>query len=537
MKTESSLWALLLNASIASSHPTNGDGDMKSKCAGFASKLAVKNGDIYFSQFVAAGTNLSLPDNHPSCGIGSMVVPQDICRVALSVATSKRSNFIMEAWLPSNWTGRFMSGGNGGLNGCINYADISYASSLGFASVGTNNGHNGTSGEPFYNNSDIVEDFAYRALHTGVIVGKQITKNYYGKAHKKSYYLGCSTGGRQGFKSAQTFPGDFDGIVAGAPAIAFNNLTSWSGSFYNKTGPPNSPTFLSVAQWAIVQKDVYKQCDALDGFVDGILEDASLCQYDPSGLACPEGTTSSTTCLTPAQIKTVKAIHSPLLNGNGDLVYPRLSPGAEAAAGAAIMTGQPFIYTIDWFRYALYNNPSWDANTISPTDYDNNARANLFNIQTWDGDLSRFQKRGSKVIHWHGGADPIISNENSPRYYKHVSSTMGLSPKQLDDFYRYFSVSGTSHCRGGDGANVIGQGINSFNSLNPKENILMAIVDWVEKGNAPEALVGTKWVNNTKSLGVQYQRAHCKYPKRNQYKGQGDPNAISSWECVDQVRN
>jgi feruloyl esterase len=370
-------------------------------------------------------------------------------------------------------------------------------------------------------------------LHTGVVVGKQISKDFYGKTHDKSYYLGCSTGGRQGFKSAQDFPDDFDGIVAGAPAVAFNNLTSWSGHFYAITGAANSSTFVTMPQWVMVHGDVLKQCDALDGYVDGIIEDPRLCQYDPTGLTCPEGTTNSTSCLTPIQVETVKAVFAPLLNAQGDLVYPRFQPGPEIIGSAILFNGQPFPYTTDWFRYVIYNNPNWDPATLNSTDYDNAARINPYNIQTWKGDLSAVQERGSKVIHWHGTADFIISSDNSPRYYEHVSSTMGLSSSELDDFYRFFTVSGTGHCGGGDGAHAIGQGSDEVYSYDPKENVLMALVDWVEKGNAPETLIGTKFVNDTVSLGVEFQRAHCKYPKRNKYKGTGNATEIDSWECVD----
>ncbi|KAF1914111.1 feruloyl esterase B precursor [Ampelomyces quisqualis] len=538
MRLEQSLWTSLLSAPLvvgSSAHysVTNNDTNFHSKCSAIASKLAVENGTVHFSEFVAAGTNLSVPDTDPSCTQSAIVVPADVCRIALSVATSNRSGLVMEAWLPSNWTGRFLSGGNGGLNGCVDYNSLAYTSSLGFSSVGTNNGHNGTGGKPFLNNADVVEDFAYRAMHTGVVVGKQITEDFYGKAHDKSYYLGCSTGGRQGFKAAQDFPDDFDGIVSGAPAISFTNLTSWSGHFLTITGGENSSSFVTMPQWVTVHQDVLKQCDHLDGYVDGIIEDPRICQYDPSGLTCPASTTNSTSCLTAKQVETVKAVFSPLLNDDGDLVYPRFQPGPEVTGAAILFNGQPFPYTTDFFRYAIYNDPSWDPVTLGSDDYNNAARLNPFNIQTWKGDLSGIQQRGSKIIHWHGTADFIISSDNSPRYYEHVSSTMGLSSDELDDFYRYFSVSGTGHCTGGNGAHAIGQRTGEVNSYEPKENVLMALVDWVENGNAPETLIGTKFVNNTQSLGVEFQRAHCKYPKRNQYKGEGDPKAIDSWACVD----
>lgn len=171
MRFQQSVWAALLSASsvLANAEPTGCAGnsttpdDFNSNCATIASRLAIENAVVHFAEFVAAGTNLSLATNNSTCGQTFMLVTADICRIALSVSTSERSGFSMEAWLPSNWTGRFLSAGNGGLNGCIKYQDLAYTSALGFAAVGTNNGHNGTSGEPFYNNSDVVEDFAYRA--------------------------------------------------------------------------------------------------------------------------------------------------------------------------------------------------------------------------------------------------------------------------------------------------------------------------------------------------------------------------------------
>lgn len=531
-------WIALLSASAGfacstpdvTESPTNDT--FTTKCAAIASQLSIEHGTVHFSQFVSAGTNLTFPDKHPECFPAAIEVVADMCRVALAVATTNSSGLTMEAWLPSNWTGRFLTSGNGGLDGCIKYEDMVYATSLGFASIGTNNGHHGSSGLPFLNSPEVVEDFAYRAVLTGTVVGKEISKTFYGKEHDKSYYFGCSTAGRQGFKMAQDYPEEFDGFVTGAPAVAFSNLTSWSGHFYNITGPPGSPTFVTRAQWAIVHQDVLKQCDMQDGLADGILEYPYACQYDPSGLVCSEGS-NTTTCLTPLQVETVKGVHAPLLNDYGDLVYPRLAPGAELAAAPILLAGNIFPYSVDFFRYAIYNDPSWSPYTLNGTDYDNAARLNPFNIQTWEGDLSGVNNRGAKVLHWHGAEDPIISSEISPLYYKHVSSTMRLSPEELDSFYRYFTISGLDHCNGGTGAHAIGQGIGQVNSLDPKENILMAIVDWVENGNAPETVVGTKFVNNTESAGIEFQRAHCKYPKRNQYKGTGDSNVIESWECVD----
>ncbi|KAF2189296.1 tannase and feruloyl esterase [Zopfia rhizophila CBS 207.26] len=533
MKLLQLLSLTLVNSWTSVALPDHGNSgaidDFQANCASIAPKINIENATVYFSQFVAAGTNLSIPDRNVTCGSPYQVVSTHTCRIALYVSTSDRSGINMEAWLPANWTGRFLSTGNGGLAGCIGYGDMAYAAGLGFAAVGANNGHNGTSGGAFYNNPEVVADFAYRSIHTGVVVGKEISKTFYGETHKKSYYLGCSTGGRQGFKSAQDFPEDFDGIVAGAPAFSFNNLTSWSGHFFSITETNTSATFVPTNMWPIIHQDILKQCDALDGSVDGILEDPMLCNYSSTALIC--GPTQNSSCLTPLQSETVQKIFVPLYAADGSLVYPRMQPGSEIVASFLLYTGTPFPYTADWFRYALYNDPSWDPATLNTTDYANAARINPSNIETWKGDLSDVRDRGAKILHWHGLMDGIISSDNSPRYYEHVSQTMGLTPSQLDDFYRFFRISGAGHCSGGDGAFNIGQNLNSAASLNPEENVLTAVVRWVEEGVAPETITGTKFVNDTQSLGVDIKRNHCRYPKKNVHRS-GDAKKPESWECV-----
>ncbi|KAK4096809.1 tannase and feruloyl esterase [Parathielavia hyrcaniae] len=499
------------------------------QCSKLAKKLNIQDATVWFTEYVSAGTNMSFPDAHPTCAQGALTAGVDFCRVALYVATSSRSGISMEAWLPSNWTGRFLSTGNGGLNGCLSYSDMLYTVGLGFATVGANNGHNGTSGEPFLNNPDVVTDFAWRSVHTNAVVGKQISKAFYSKKHTKSYYLGCSTGGRQGFKSAQSFPDDFDGIVAGAPAFNFNNLTSWSGHFYLRIGAPGSPTFLTPAQWFAVHADIMAQCDGLDGHVDGILEDPQLCHYRPESLLCPPGTNASSTCLTGTQASTVRSIFSNLHGADGALVYPRMQPGSELLGTPYIYwSGQPFAYTADWFRYVIHSDPAWDPATLGPADYALADALNPADIRTWSGDLSKVRARGARILHWHGLQDQIISSEISPLYYDHVARTMNLPSGELDEFYRFFRISGTGHCQGGPGASFIGQGRLAAASLEPEQNVLMAVVRWVEQGTAPESILGSAVVNGS----VVYQRRHCKYPLRNVYTGEGDPKDPDTWECV-----
>lgn len=509
-------------------------GNFPHQCSKLVSKLKIDNATVWSANYVAAGTNVTFPDLDPTCAHAPMALKVDFCRVALHVATSKQSGISMEAWLPKDWTGRFLSTGNGGLNGCISYDDMAYATELGFSTVGANNGHNGTSGRPFLNSPEVLVDFAWRSVHTGVVVGKQITQDFYHKKHSKSYYLGCSTGGRQGFKSAESFPEDFDGIVAGAPAVDFNNLNSWSGHFYLLTGKAGSLTYLTPAQWNAVHADIMAQCDGLDGYVDGIIEDPLLCQYRPEALICPPGTSpDSGTCLTGTQARTVRAVYSDLYGANGTLVYPRMQPGSELVGAPSLYySGRPFQYSADWFQYAIYNDPSWDPATLGPADYAKNDAVNPGNIRTFSGDLSAAKARGAKIIHYHGQMDQVITSENSPRYYNQVSQTMNLPSSALDEFYRFFRISGMAHCSGGPGATFIGNRRSGTASLDPDQNVLTALVRWVEQGKAPESILGTAFVNGTAGGQVAFQRRHCKYPLRNIYTGKGDPKSADSWKCV-----
>lgn len=513
--------------------------DPAAACASIAHTFKYPGMTVNFTKYITAGTNVSLDQSTPelvSCTRPSQVVPVDLCRVAMYVATSNRSGIRLEAWLPTTWSGRFLSTGNGGTGGCIQYEDVAYGTSFGFATVGANNGHDGMRGTAFYHNADVVEDFSWRSLYTETIVGKAITKAYYSKSCHKSYYLGCSTGGRQGFKMAQDHPDLFDGIVAGAPALAFNNLSSWSGSFYPITGTNKSATYLTPALWAIVHADILAQCDTLDGAKDGIIEDPSLCTYKPVAIQCASNATNTSSCLTAPQVNTVLQVFSPYYGEHGSLVYPRMQPGSEITAYYLYYNGNPFIYTSDWMRYAILQDPTWDPATMNSTYAAISHNVNPSNIETWKGDLSAFKARGSKIIHYHGQADPIISSDNSPRYYDHVATTMSQSPADLDSFYRFFRISGMGHCTGGNGAWQFGQ--RAGGATDAEHNVLMKMVEWVEKGDnyAPEYLTGYKYVDGgsgATNATVEYQRRHCKYPKRNRFVGMGNYTDVDGWECVE----
>lgn len=177
-----------------------------------------------------------------------------------------------------------------------------------------------------------------------MLAGKELTERFYKKPHHKSYYLGCSLGGRQGFKASEMFPHDFDGIVAGSSALDFNNLVSWRASFLPITGTVNSSNFIEAATWiTLIHNEILNQCDDLDGVMDGIIEDPSLCNFRPEALLCVKDMVKN--CLTPVQVEVVRKVLSPLYGVDGKLVYPAMQPGSEILAVQKLYAGVPFSYS------------------------------------------------------------------------------------------------------------------------------------------------------------------------------------------------
>jgi feruloyl esterase len=187
----------------------------------------------------------------------------------------------------------------------------------------------------------------HESLHTITEAGKNLTTAFYSSAASKSYYLGCSGGGRQGIKAAEMFPKDFDGVVAGAPAVNFNNMTSWRASFFDKTGPLNSTNFIPAATWTgLIHDEVLRQCDLIDGVADGIIENPTLCDLRPEALICTVDGNMRDACLSKAQVEIVREVFSPLYGASGELVFPAMQPGSEIMAVQKMYAGTPFPYSL-----------------------------------------------------------------------------------------------------------------------------------------------------------------------------------------------
>ncbi|KAF8057399.1 tannase and feruloyl esterase [Lyophyllum atratum] len=483
--------------------------DHASACAALKNHLRLDNTTILSSTHISGPANISTPGSCQSQALLSSA----ICRVQFVVNTTSTSAVHAEAWLPDTWFGRFLGLGNGGLGGCIDYSNLDYGTSLHFAAVASDNGHYGNNGIVFLNHPEVINDFAFRAIHVEAVIGKQIVQAYYGRPHHKSYYLGCSTGGRQGTQAALKFPGDFDGIVAGAPATDWNHLQGWSVIMERFVGVPNpsgSRSFIPPALWDVVAAEVLRQCDEVDGVKDGIITEPDACQFRPEAIQCTAGQTTG--CATIEQVDALKKIYQPLFGQAGQLLYPRYDPGTEADGNAqAIFGGSVLSFPNGWFKFAVFNDSNYDFSTFNLSSIALADSINAGGISTFDGDFSAFEKRGGKFLTYHGRRDQLIASGNSKRVYNLISET--LSMPSLDSFYRLFLVPGMNHCSGGPGATAFGQGGMASNAVNASaNNVLLAMVDWVEKGVAPETIVGTASVDGK-------QRVHCRYPQRSVWNG------------------
>jgi feruloyl esterase len=446
------------------------------------------------------------PFTPPSAAATAKPIPiKAACRVVGRITPAV--NF--EVWLPaSNWNGKFQMVGGGGFAGVISYGAMATALNRGYATASTDTGHSTPGGAWALGRPELVIDFAYRAIHETTLKSKAIVEAFYGNAPGKSYFVGCSTGGRQGLMEAQRFPGDFDGIVAGAPANFWTHLMV--GSLWAATAAPREGTTLTAREFDLLNKEAIKACDAKDGVTDGLIANPPACQFDPQVAQCLG--TSGDGCLTPAQVNAAKRIYSPAVNPRTkEVLFPGMPPGSEATWGA-LAGERPFPIPADFFKYFVYDNAEWDWRRM---DFDKDVAAldakyaAMFNAV--DPDLSAFKARGGKLIMYHGWNDQLIQPGNSIDYYTSVSKKMGA--RETDDFARLFMAPGMLHCAGGVGPNTF--------------DAVTALEQWVEKGQKPSELIASHMANGV----VDRTRPLCPYPQLAVYKGSGSIDEAANFAC------
>ncbi|KAF2101981.1 tannase and feruloyl esterase [Rhizodiscina lignyota] len=490
----------------------------------------------------SVGSVISLPGTVESCGGPDLnaTITADLCRFVVDTATSASSSVHIEAWLPDNWNGRFMATGNGGEGGCVDYATMQNGAQLRFATFGMNAGHNGSVGFDFFlDKPEVLIDFGYRSMHTEAVVGKELVKQYYGKPPEYNYYVGCSTGGRQGFSTAVNYPDDFNGLLLGSPGIDWLHIVSSKGLLARRIGWPyiNSTRYVTDAQFQAIAAKQIELFDPLDGVTDGIIDQPTELRFDPQILSCGTGVLNDSFCLNAEQVESVRAAYEPIADESGNIVYPSFELGSNTGVFSANqVNGTPQLtYTIlqDYWRGAIYNDSTWSDLDFTIADADFALKINPGRVNTGETDMTGFKEHGGKIIAYHGRNDETVTSQLSEWYFSRIRSTMDLSLDEIHDFYRLFFIPGMHHCSGGLGAWNIGQTypLNPY-TLDEAHNALSALMEWVEHGRAPHELIGTKYANDDVTASIQAQRKHCVYPKRSKWNGKGHTNQAASWDCI-----
>ena len=506
------------------------------KSCGDLKKLALDQIQIVAATPVAAGA-LVLPDQKPDPMFKAMPA---FCRVVAVGRPSTDSNIKIEVWLPlAGWNGKFVGVGNGGFAGSIYYHQLAVAVRGGFAGGATDAGHTGSAVDASWalGHPEKVIDFGYRAVHTMTATSLALVQAFYAKAPQHTYFTSCSDGGREALMEAQRFPKDYEGILAGAPAYNWTNLVTRAAELTQELNL-NDASYLPAGKVPAISNAVLAACHTNEP--GPFLADPRTCHFSPETMICKGAETDA--CLTPAQAKTVNDLYSDTKTSDGKLMYHGLLPGGELGSNGwpGWITGNERgksageAYAHGYFADMVYSNADWRLKDFS-LDRDLKAAREKTGDQldAINPDLSAFQARGGKLILYHGWNDPAISPLGTIDYYNSVVDRMGSG--QAASFVRLFLVPGMQHCAGGPGLTEIGQGGDSFDAAmdDAAHNITTALEQWVEKGVAPEQVIGRGALPGTDSeKAAKFSEPICAYPKAAQYKGSGDRAQASSYTCV-----
>ncbi|WP_369033971.1 tannase/feruloyl esterase family alpha/beta hydrolase [Streptomyces adonidis] len=466
---------------------------------------------------------------------GGPAVPNVVahCEVTLSLAHPGASDHVKVAvWLPaSGWNGRFQGTGGGGYAAGLFDRSLVPAIQQGYAAASTDAGVAFDPNSPATwalksdgtVNTALLTNFASRSGHDMTVAAKQVVASFYGESASYSYWNGCSTGGRQGLMAAQRYPTDYDGIVAAAPAINWDRFIPselWPQVVMNQEkNHPTSCEFNAFTQAAITA------CDSGEKVNGGIIDEPAKCGFDPRTLIGTKVVCDGETLtITAADAEVVRRIWQGPTLGGLPLWYgvpkgapiDQLAGTTTAADGSSV--GVPFPISDAWIRYFLKKQPSFDTATITYTQFaalfaQSQAEYNRI-IGTDNPDLTAFRNANGKMITWHGSADPLIFSQGTENYYQRVRAATG-GASRTDSFYRLFLAPGVGHC-----------GLTSNGPI--PTDALGAVVNWVEKGQAPATLPAAI----VDSAGTPITRNLCPYPQVARYNGTGDPNSAANYQCA-----
>jgi feruloyl esterase len=445
--------------------------------------------------------------------------PVPLCKV--DGVIGKEINFSL--WLPDTWNGKFVMGGQGGYAGRVeSQAMTMQALQKGYAVAGTDTGHTSpggaTDGAWALGNLERVVNYAHAAIHRVTEASKAAVKVRYGRAPEKSYFAGCSNGGREALIAAQRYPDDFNAIIAGAPAQDIRGIIATfmniSRTMYPDPTKVDKATLSLVDQQAL-QKAVLAQCDKDDGLADGIMTDPTACKFDIKAVACKTGNQDG--CLSKEEIAAVETItKGPMLNGKPYHVgFPYGGEGNPAGWGSWLVglgnaagPGRPSLaygFSYDFLRYFVKQDANWSYKDFNLATYTEETKALQATLSPTDPDLSAFRAKGGKLLWYHGWSDSALSPLMSIRYYNEVMAKDATAAKDV----KMFMLPGVLHCAGGPGPDRI--------------DYIDALDKWANGGAAPEEL--------TAGFAAGGARKVCAWPKKAAYKGTGDGKSPDQFEC------
>jgi Tannase and feruloyl esterase len=516
MRSKSPLLLLAFCGSFVASRA-----EQPNACADLAN-LKIDNVEITKSAAVPAG--VTVPPPYPGApGIGPLTAH---CRIDGVINRRKGVDgeefgigFAVALPEKNAWNGDFMMQGGGGGNGVVAYpAGASYTGEKpalvrGFAVASTDTGHKAKTGPfdfSFMRDQQAYLDFAYMANAEVAGVAKQIIARYYAKPAAYSYFVGCSTGGREGMILSQRYPTVFNGIVSGDPAMrtGFSNLAiaQWIPVAYNQAAPrdaagkPQIDKLLTDNDRKLFMDALMKRCDARDGVADGMIFDPLGCDFDPVELACKPG--QSEACIAPEKIAAIKKAFAGPKNAYGTQVYPGFLYDGGIAIQGGFAPGLLALGTRGIFG---------PYTTATEIDVDKEAlHASDPLVEPASTNLSTFSASGGKLIFFHGDSDPWFSPLDTLEYYKSLAATNGGADK-VAEWSRFFLVPGMAHCGGGPS-------LDRF-------DMLTAVTNWVEKETPPDSVIATGKAFPGRS------RPLCAYPKHAQYTGKGNTEDAGNFRC------
>jgi hypothetical protein len=473
---------------------------------------------------ISSATSVPAADNQPA-----------VCRV-LGYVTP---NVGIEMRLPdATWNGKLYHGGCGGLCGSTavmldEFRAGDEALARGYAIVASDMGHRGASvldGQWARGNPAAQIDFAYRATHVATLAAKAIVERFYGTAAQRTYFEGCSTGGRQGLMEAQRFPADFDGIIVGCPILSQATESvhvAWSvRANLDARGQP----ILKDEQLPLLHSAMIAACDARDGAKDGMIADPRACNFDPNRMRCKAKTTAD--CLTPIQVDAVRKLYQGARNSRGEA----LTPGG-AVVGSELEWAEAFVSagSEQPFEERLANEyltqlGLFDASVRAPGVRELNFDRDPPRLALSDAlsnasnpDLRAFRERGGRLILHQGWSDPSTAALSTLDYYETVTRVMG-GREQVGEFARLYLLPGVGHCGGGKGADVV--------------DFLSALEAWVEREVVPDLLVGYHILGEVDPgaqrfpvdpAQVAFSRPQYPYPAFARYSGKGEMRDYKNW--------